>query len=97
MKPILGGTSLSNLVMDQQTIRDGISGQQIILQQPSSAINSHNQHPTLVTTSGNFLTSSIAKRQRLGLGNQTSEMVETHHLVVTGENEPVNFSKYSMI
>ena len=83
--------------MDQQTIRDGISGQQIILQQPSSAINSHNQHPTLVTTSGNFLTSSIAKRQRLGLGNQTSEMVETHHLVVTGENEPVNFTKYSMI
>ena len=79
--------------MDQQTIRDGISGQQIILQQPSSGagINSHNQHPTIVTTSGNYLPASIAKRQRLGLGSQTSELVETHHLVVTGDNEPVNF------
>ena len=80
--------------MDQQTIRDGISGQQIILQQPSSGgtgINNQNQqHPTIVTTSGNYLTSSIAKRQRLGLGAQASELVETHHLVVTGDNEPVS-------
>ena len=80
--------------MDQQTIRDGISGQQIILQQPSSGagINSHHtQHPTIVTTSGNYLSSSNAKRQRLaGLGAQTSELVETHHLVVTGDSEPVS-------
>ena len=85
--------ALSNLVMDQQTIRDGISGQQIILQQPSSGgtgINSQNQHPTIVTTTGNYLSSSIAKRQRLGLATQASELVETHHLVVTGDNEPVN-------
>ena len=85
--------ALSNLVMDQQTIRDGISGQQIILQQPSSGgtgINSQHQHPTIVTTTGNYLSSSIAKRQRLGLATQASELVETHHLVVTGDNEPVN-------
>ena len=87
---ITGTTALSNIVMDQQTIRDGISGQQIILQQPSSGtgINS-NQHPTIVTTSGNYLSSSLAKRQRLNLGNQASELVETHHLVVAGDNEPV--------
>ena len=75
--------------MDQQTIRDGISGQQIILQQPSSGTGINNQHPTIVTTSGNFLSSSVAKRQRLNLGNQASELVETHHLVVAGDNEPV--------
>ena len=80
--------------MDQQTIRDGISGQQIILQQPSSAtgINNQNQHPTIVTTSGNYLSSSLAKRQRLNLGSQASELVETHHLVVAGDNEPVKIT-----
>ena len=80
--------------MDQQTIRDGISGQQIILQQPSSAtgINNQNQHPTIVTTSGNYLSSPLAKRQRLNLGSQASELVETHHLVVAGDNETVNFT-----
>ena len=86
----IGATALSNIVMDQQTIRDGISGQQIILQQPSSGNGINNQHPTIVTTSGNFLSSSVAKRQRLNLGNQASELVETHHLVVAGDNEPVN-------
>lgn len=90
---VVGTGALSTLVMDQQTIRDGISGQQIILHQPSSGtgMNSHNQHPTIVTTSGNYLSSSLAKRQRLGLGSHTSDLVETHHLVVTGDNEPVNF------
>ena len=94
MKILLGATALSNIVMDQQTIRDGISGQQIILQQPSSAtgINNQNQHPTIVTTSGNYLSSSLAKRQRLNLGSQASELVETHHLVVAGDNEPVKYT-----
>ena len=84
--------------MDQQTIRDGISGQQIILQQPSSAtgINNQNQHPTIVTTSGNYLSSSLAKRQRLNLGSQASELVETHHLVVAGDNEPVKFTFFQI-
>ena len=75
--------------MDQQTIRDGISGQQIILQQPSAGLSNSN-NPTIVTTSGNYLTTSIAKRQRLNLGaSQASDLVETHHLVVSADNEPV--------
>ena len=77
--------------MDQQTIRDGISGQQIILQQPSAGGAGINSHPTIVTTTGNYLTSSAGgvKRQRLGLASQAADLVETHHLVVTGDNEPV--------
>ena len=75
--------------MDQQTIRDGISGQQIILQQPNSGLSNSN-NPTIVTSSGNYLTTSIAKRQRLNLGaSQASDLVETHHLVVSADNEPV--------
>ena len=75
--------------MDQQTIRDGISGQQIILQQPSAGAGI-NSHPTIVTTSGNYLSSSAGvKRQRLGLASQAADLVETHHLVVTGDSEPV--------
>ena len=85
----VGNGTLTSLVMDQQTIRDGISGQQIILQQPSSGL-SNSSNPTIVTTSGNYLTTSIAKRQRLNLGaSQASDLVETHHLVVSADNEPV--------
>ena len=85
----VGNGTLTSLVMDQQTIRDGISGQQIILQQPSAGLSNSN-NPTIVTTSGNYLTTSIAKRQRLNLGaSQASDLVETHHLVVSADNEPV--------
>ena len=96
---LVGAGTLSNLVMEQQTIRDGITGQQIILQQPSSGagMNSHNQHPTIVTTSGNYLSSSGAKRQRLSLASQAADLVETHHLVVTGDSEPVRRYSYYCI